>query len=88
MVVSHTHSITDPGHRHLSSSNAGDTGAQWNPFGFDAGQRWDGGFGGGAIGSSTYSSTNTTAITVNTAGVSGTNANLPPYYALCYIMKT
>lgn len=24
----------------------------------------------------------------NTAGVSGTNTNLPPYYALCYIMKT
>ena len=26
--------------------------------------------------------------TINSAGVSGTNANLPPYYALCYIMKT
>jgi hypothetical protein len=25
--------------------------------------------------------------TINTAGVSGTNANLPPYYALAYIMK-
>jgi hypothetical protein len=35
---------------------------------------------------------NTTGITVGTtvasAGSSGTNANLPPYYALCYIMKT
>jgi hypothetical protein len=34
----------------------------------------------------------TTGITVATtnanAGTSGTNANLPPYYALCYIMKT
>ena len=27
-------------------------------------------------------------ITVATAGVSGTNANLPPYYALAYIMKS
>jgi hypothetical protein len=26
-------------------------------------------------------------VTVDSAGVSGTNANLPPYYALCYIMK-
>jgi hypothetical protein len=26
--------------------------------------------------------------TINTAGVSGTNANLPPYYALAYIMKS
>jgi hypothetical protein len=28
------------------------------------------------------------AVTVNSTGSSGTNANLPPYYALCYIMKT
>jgi hypothetical protein len=28
------------------------------------------------------------AITVNTQGSSGTNANLPPYYALAYIMKS
>jgi hypothetical protein len=27
-------------------------------------------------------------ITVNSAGSSGTNANLPPYYALCFIMKS
>jgi len=27
-------------------------------------------------------------LNVDSAGVSGTNANLPPYYALCYIMKT
>jgi hypothetical protein len=26
--------------------------------------------------------------TISSAGSSGTNANLPPYYALCYIMKT
>jgi hypothetical protein len=35
---------------------------------------------------------NTTGITVATtnasSGSSATNANLPPYYALCYIMKT
>jgi hypothetical protein len=32
----------------------------------------------------------TTGITVenSSTGSSGTNANLPPYYALCYIMKT
>lgn len=29
-----------------------------------------------------------TSVTVNNQGVSGTNANLPPYYALAYIMKT
>lgn len=30
----------------------------------------------------------THSITVSTEGSSGNNANLPPYYALCYIMKT
>jgi hypothetical protein len=38
------------------------------------------------------STTETTGITVATtnanAGVSATNGNLPPYYALCYIQKT
>jgi hypothetical protein len=34
-------------------------------------------------------STGITVATTNAnAGTSGTNANLPPYYALCYIMKT
>jgi hypothetical protein len=34
--------------------------------------------------------TNTTGISVSnsTVGDSATNANLPPYYALAYIMKT
>lgn len=30
----------------------------------------------------------THTVTVDSAGVSGTNTNLPPYYALCYIIKT
>lgn len=30
----------------------------------------------------------THGVTVDTAGTSGTNANLPPYYALCFIMKS
>jgi hypothetical protein len=29
----------------------------------------------------------TVATSISTVGVSGTNANLPPYYALAYIMK-
>jgi microcystin-dependent protein len=89
IVVTHTHTVTDPGHNHLSGSNGGDTSATWNPFGYDAGQRWDGaGALAGAIGSSHNSNTKTTGITLVNAGTSGTNANLPPYYALAYIMKT
>ncbi|MGA1049696.1 MAG: hypothetical protein ACO3UU_16960, partial [Minisyncoccia bacterium] len=78
IVVSHTHTLTDPGHNHTTT-----VGNQSSINGSVSG--------GGSIavpGSSTItSSTSTTGITVSTTGSSGTNANLPPYYALCYIMK-
>ena len=79
IVVSHTHTatVTDPGHLHtyLFPSSIGLAGGG---NGLNAG--------GGA---SQNTSTATTGITVanSTTGSSGTNANLPPYYALCYIMK-
>jgi len=40
-------------------------------------------------GSSYSNETNSanTGISIQSTGASGTNANLPPYYALCYIMK-
>jgi hypothetical protein len=74
VVVSHSHSITDPGHNHTI----------WGPI---AGNLY------GQDVTYTHSftlksSTNVTGVTINTAGVSGTNANLPPYYALAYIMKS
>lgn len=44
----------------------------------------------GAATTSTTSSAgaHTHTFTTDSTGSSGTNANLPPYYALCYIMKT
>ena len=78
VVVSHTHTatVTDPGHAH--SVGAGATG-QSGGFGEYAGST-----------SSVTSATVTTGITVaNTAaGVSGTNANLPPYLGINFIIKT
>ena len=87
VVVSHTHTatsvVTDPAHSHtmvaISSAILQGGGSQTVPR--DTGT------------DTTFTTnTNTTGITVATtnatAGVSGTNANLPPYYALCYIMKT
>jgi hypothetical protein len=88
IVVSHTHTatststVTDPGHFHTVPY------AQADAIG-----------GSGAApayrGSSTSPvSTATTGITVATAttnasaGTSGTGANIPPYFALCYIMKS
>jgi len=80
IVVSHTHTatVTDPGHTHnylkygTFSSTSGPD-AMGTPANI-----------------STATSSSTTGITVSNAstGVSGTNANLPPYYALCYIMKS
>jgi hypothetical protein len=81
VLVSHTHTatstVTDPGHRHtIGPSTEGSGGSA----GFQ-GSNWAGGF----------TSSNTTGITVSTTnsteGSSATNANLPPYYALAYIMK-
>ena len=78
VVVSHTHAatVTDPGHVHTYSSPniAGSSVASAGPTG------------GGT--ENTGSAVTGISVTNATAGVSGTNANLPPYYALCYIMKT
>ena len=88
IVVSHNHTatsvVTDPGHTHVvplmntnapSNGSGNLTGANDTPTSYPV-----------------TSNSNTTGITVATtvasAGNSGTNANLPPYYALCYIMKT
>jgi hypothetical protein len=35
-----------------------------------------------------FDGSHTHTATISTEGSSGTNANLPPYYALCYIMKS
>jgi hypothetical protein len=81
-LVSHTHTatsvVTDPGHSHsytasiIAGPQAGLTGSE-------------------AIAPSLQTGTSSTGITVattnSTEGSSATNANLPPYYALAYIMK-
>ena len=87
IVVSHNHTatstsaVTDPGHAHNYTYRATTyavTGSTINA--------WEGT-------STQPTSTATTGVTVGTtttvasAGVSGTNANLPPYYALAYVMK-
>ena len=83
VVVSHTHTATStvPDHDHdvTVTGLIGQAGSFSPPGGASSG------------GSDTFTTTSeslTITTTVNTAGVSGTNANLPPYYALAYIMKT
>jgi hypothetical protein len=88
VVVSHTHTanVNDSGHFHLSGMV---TSASDNAFGTEG--TIDSIFGSSrGLAPACRTETKATGITVtNTStGVSGTNANLPPYYALAYIMKT
>jgi len=73
IVVSHTHSVNDPGHFHTYTTLGG------------SGSTYQGGSGGEV---SANTGSQVTGITLQTAGTSGSGANMPPYYALCYIYKT
>jgi hypothetical protein len=77
VVVSHTHTVNDPGHVHkvpqLIVDNADNGGANGKKYG-------------GFV--NDFTSNQLTGISIDSTGVSGTNANLPPYYALAFIMKT
>lgn len=79
IVVSHTHTtvVTDPGHFHTYGLDGNDAGGTT--------------VGDGADGQTAIKQTSTelsnVSVSVNSTGSSGTNANLPPYYALAFIMR-
>jgi microcystin-dependent protein len=83
IVVSHTHTATstvsDPGHAHSGVLNDSGVGQLVAGSGI-------------AYNRLLTTNSNTTGITVSTTnastGTSATNANMPPYYALAYIMKS
>jgi len=77
ITVSHTHTVTDPGHNHTEQGNY----AQGNGYNISGGNP-------ATIYQNAVTGNSFTGITIDSAGSSGTNANLPPYYALCYIMKS
>ena len=85
IVVSHTHTASSSPHQHSSSAY---NGSGLTPYGTIAGQS--------SMGTWFPQSNNTThvltspatvSVTVDSAGSSGTDANLVPYFALAYIMK-
>ena len=82
IVVSHTHTatVTDPGHIHTVSAD----------LVFVNGASITGVRASGGTTSGSYIDTAFTGISVSnsTEGSSGTNQNLPPYYALAFIMKS
>jgi hypothetical protein len=74
----HTATVNDPSHRHTYTNFSGAA--------IRAGS--NGGNPSTNTPLTTGSSTTGITVSISTEGVSGTNANLPPYYALCYIYFT
>ena len=81
IVVSHTHSVTDPGHPHIL--RIGQTAGTLTPQ--IGGWNFVGTYNATAF--SNYIQSANTNISINTEGVSGINQNLPPYLATNYIIK-
>jgi len=88
IVVSHTHTatststVTDPGHLHTVPPAVSDA------IGGGGAQQAYRGTGPSNTSTATTGITVATATTNATAGTSGTGQNIPPYFALCYIMKS
>jgi microcystin-dependent protein len=81
VLITHTHAatVTDPGHHHLGSV-----------YNYYNGSTGGGGYVSG-INQSTATTDSTTGISVanaNAGSSSGTNANLPPYLGINFIIKT
>jgi hypothetical protein len=93
VVVSHSHGITDPGHYHGIGSGGGiiyksTTELRPGTFYDVEGGPESGYFSLYSNLAFTYKSrTAYTGISINSEGASGTNKNLPPYYALAFIMR-
>ena len=81
IVVSHTHTatVTDPQHSHGINNQLLNTGTAGLPGGTSPYS---------LISTTTASASTGISVSNSSTGTSGTNANLPPYYALAYIMKS
>jgi hypothetical protein len=81
VVPSHTHTatVTDSGHAHTYGSTSRVQGGNDNGTFYD-GQN-------NSASQTTTSATTGITVGISTTGVSGTNQNLPPYFALAFIMK-
>jgi hypothetical protein len=83
IVVSHTHTatVTDPGHIHAMGRSFNITAQTSGPNIGSPGDQ-------STSIENTQSAFTGISVSNSTTGSSGTNANLPPYYALAYIMKS
>jgi microcystin-dependent protein len=84
-LVSHTHTatsvVTDPGHFHNSTNNGATNG-------FGAGAALTNAFNSPGLATASAVTGISVATTNSTEGSSATNANLPPYLAINFIIKT
>ena len=88
IVVQHDHDINDSGHTHrpLSSSNNSTTVMSVEVAIDGSTEKYCPAIGSGAtINNASNTTEETTGISIQDEGSSGVNANLPPYYSLCYI---
>jgi microcystin-dependent protein len=97
IVVSHTHSnnVSDPGHYHIFGGD--DQVASQGGYSVQSGFSYDATSttSGGGVNMYTHDSSNNNApqatgisVSTNATGSSGTNANLPPYLGINFIIKT
>ena len=99
VIVTHNHGTSDSGHEHkyaFASEDGSTIGNNYAGSGIsavtDQGNiselEQTGAADGDRLAAYTADTeTVTTGLTVDNQGVSGTNANLPPYYAIAYIMR-
>jgi microcystin-dependent protein len=86
-LIAHTHTVTDGGHSHDGVLQAADDASGRRVTLNRAVGQNENDATGGNFGTSTDSAS--TGISINSTGSdNGVNSNLPPYYALCFIMKT
>jgi len=83
VVVSHSHGITDSGHQHNFAYKGGN-GSLWTDTTNPPPDPWGGA---SAETRERLTTKNSTGITIKSEGVDGANKNLPPYYALAFIMR-
>jgi microcystin-dependent protein len=76
----HNHGINDPGHFHTTNNYVARSNYA-EPRNFGVGTD-------GNLNSTGDTNTKTTGITIQNEGSGNSHENRPPYYALCYIMKS
>lgn len=84
---SHTHTVTDPTHSHTYNAPVSGGGAPFGPVLRGQTASATTGVGTGVTLQNSVSHTHTFTTTSTPIGGDGSHTNLPPYYALCYVMK-